>query len=221
MHTALPLSRSRSTRPPRHRLAPRLMAGMLLVPVAPVIGILALGVMVTMGRPVLFRQQRSGLYGSTFTLLKLRSMRDASDRMGRPLPDEERVTVLGRFLRRSRLDELPGLVNVLRAEMAFVGPRPLLPETISGLGAAGVERGSVLPGLTGWAQVNGNTLLSLEEKIALDLWYARHRSWSLDLRILARTLWVMLGGERRTRSVRGPVAEKAPATNLSASERSS
>ncbi|MFC3215839.1 sugar transferase [Novosphingobium panipatense] len=153
--------------------------------------------LLSLGRPVLFRQQRAGRGGVPFTLLKLRSMRNTCDASGRPLPDEARVTPFGRFLRRSRLDELPGLWNVVAGDMAFVGPRPLLPETIAALAMHGVQRGAVRPGLTGWSQVNGNTLLALEEKIALDLWYVAHSSPLLDLRILLLTVWVMVGGERR------------------------
>ncbi|WP_395394142.1 sugar transferase [Novosphingobium sp. BL-8A] len=179
------------------RLAIRALGAALLIPTLPLLAGLALGVRLSMGAPVLFRQQRAGLGGQPFTLFKLRSMREANGPDGRPLPDEARVTGFGRFLRRSRLDELPGLWNVARGDMTFVGPRPLLPETIAALGTRGMARGHVRPGLTGWAQVNGNTLLSLDEKIALDLWYVDHAGPMLDLRILARTAWVMIGGERR------------------------
>lgn len=172
-------------------------AGVLLMLVLPLLVLLAGGVLLSLGRPVLFRQQRAGRGGVPFTLLKLRSMRNSCDASGRPLPDEARVTPFGRFLRRSRLDELPGLWNVVAGDMAFVGPRPLLPETIAALEMHGVQRGAVRPGLTGWSQVNGNTLLALEEKIALDLWYVAHSSPLLDLRILLLTVWVMVGGERR------------------------
>src|SRR5690606_31422560 len=110
-------------------------------------------------------QERSGKNGRIMTLVKFRSMRDVNDACGDPLPDEQRVTFLGRLLRRSRLDELPGLWNVVTGDMAFVGPRPLLPQTIAGMGRAGQERGKVKPGLTGWAQINGNTLLTLDEKV--------------------------------------------------------
>lgn len=169
----------------------------MLVMVLPVVALLGLGVLISMGRPLLFRQPRAGLAGRAFVLVKMRSMRAAFDASGTPLPDDERVTAFGRFLRRSRLDELPGLWNVVAGDMALVGPRPLLPETIASLGNAGILRGTVRPGLTGWSQVNGNTLLSLDEKVALDLWYIAHASPQLDLRILTTTIWVMLGGERR------------------------
>lgn len=177
--------------------ATRLLAAVMLVLLLPLLGVLSLGVLVSVGRPVLFKQQRSGLAGRPFTLVKLRSMREASDNAGRSLPDEERVTPFGRFLRRSRLDELTGLWNVAAGHMAFVGPRPLLPKTIRALGALGAARGTVLPGLTGWSQVNGNTLLSLEEKVAMDLWYVAHASTRLDLGILLMTAKVMIAGERR------------------------
>lgn len=176
---------------------PQIVAAALLILLAPLLAVIALLVRLSMGRPVLFRQQRSGRGGRTFTLTKFRSMRDASDVAGNPLPDEQRVTSLGRLLRRSRLDELPGLWNVVTGDLAFVGPRPLLPQTIAGLGGAGAERGKVKPGLTGWAQVNGNTLLTLPEKVDLDLWYVAHANWRLDLSILRLTVWVMIVGERR------------------------
>lgn len=176
---------------------PRIAAAVLLVLLSPVLAVLAVVVWLSMGKPVLFRQERSGKDGRTFTLVKFRSMRDASDAAGNALPDEQRLTSLGRLLRRFRLDELPGLWNVLSGDMAFVGPRPLLPQTISGLGRIGAERGKVKPGLTGWAQVNGNTLLTLEEKVDLDLWYVAHANWRLDLSILLLTVGVMMGGERR------------------------
>lgn len=178
----------------------QLLAAILLLLAAPLIALLALVTLIAMGRPVLFHQRRSGLGGKSFTMAKFRSMRDAFGPDGQPLPDEDRVTAWGKFLRRSRLDELPGLLSIVGGDMAFVGPRPLLPETIVKLGDRGKARSEVRPGLTGWAQVNGNTLLSLDEKIALDLHYVRHASVGMDLAIIMRTLWVMIGGERRTKA---------------------
>ncbi|WP_226637313.1 sugar transferase [Novosphingobium profundi] len=201
---------SPATRPGGSRLATRALAALLLVPCAPVIGVLGLGVALSMGRPILFRQERSGLHQTRFTLFKLRSMRSAFDATGAPLPDEARVTGLGKFLRRSRLDELPGLWNVVRGDMAFVGPRPLLPETIAQLGERGHQRARVRPGLTGWSQVNGNTLLSLDEKVALDMCYIDNASPRLDMQILLRTFWVMLGGERRAPQIETPRVEACP-----------
>ncbi|MEM7666569.1 MAG: sugar transferase [Pseudomonadota bacterium] len=177
-------------------LVSRLCALVLLVVLSPVMLTLWLICAIVQGRPVLFRQYRSGKGTIPFRLLKFRSMRDIRDENGGLLPDDQRVTGIGTFLRRSRLDELPGLVNVLRGEMAFVGPRPLLPATIEELGSRGWKRCAVKPGLTGWSQVNGNTLLTLDRKINLDLWYIDNRSAFLDLRILALTVLVMIGGEK-------------------------
>lgn len=174
----------------------RIVALVLSILTAPLLLVLAIVTTLCMGTPVFFRQQRAGLGGRPFTMLKFRSMTDAVDAHGELLPDSERVTAWGRFLRRSRLDELPGLWSIARGDMAFVGPRPLLPETVSSLGERGRERSKVLPGLTGWAQVNGNALLELDDKIALDLFYVRHASWRLDLAILLRTILVMVLGEK-------------------------
>ncbi|WP_282098438.1 sugar transferase [Qipengyuania xiapuensis] len=176
----------------------RFAAAVMLLLLAPVAALLALVSLISMGGPVLFRQERSGLHGQPFTMAKFRSMNDARDAEGRLLPDGQRVTAWGRFLRRSRLDELPGLWSIVRGDMAFVGPRPLLPGTIASLGERGRQRGQVRPGLTGWAQVNGNTLLSLDEKVALDLDYVRNASLGLDCRIILRTIAVMIVGEKRT-----------------------
>jgi lipopolysaccharide/colanic/teichoic acid biosynthesis glycosyltransferase len=137
-----------------------------------------------------------GLGGEEFRLIKFRSMTDARDGAGCPLPDERRLTALGRLMRRTRLDELPELWNILKGEMSLIGPRPLLPATLAGFGEAGRRRGEVRPGLTGWAQVNGNTLLTDEDKLALDLWYIDHRSLRVDALILLRTVRVMLFGEK-------------------------
>lgn len=174
----------------------RIVALLGLLVTVPLLLLLALLVLLTMGGPVIFRQRRSGKGGVPFTLIKFRSMNDRRNAQGELLPDAERVTALGRFLRRSRLDELPGLWNVAMGDLAFVGPRPLLPQTIAELDELGRRRGMVRPGLTGWAQVNGNTLLTLRQKIALDLWYVEHRNAMVDARILLRTLLVMIGGER-------------------------
>lgn len=171
-------------------------AGLILIPLAPLLLCIALLLCVLQGRPVLFRQRRCGKDGVPFEMIKFRTMNTARDAEGNLLPDAERVTALGRFLRRTRIDELPEFWNIARGEMALVGPRPLLPETVEALGAAGIERGSVRPGLTGWAQVNGNTLLSLREKLELDLWYVTNRSFKLDLTILVRTAFVMCLGEK-------------------------
>ncbi len=177
-------------------LISRVSALLLLVGLSPVLIALWMICAIGQGRPVLFRQYRSGKGMIPFKLLKFRTMRDLRDDNGDLLPDRQRVTSIGTFLRRSRLDELPGLINVARGEMAFVGPRPLLPITIDELGGRGLRRCAVKPGLTGWSQVNGNTLLTLDQKVGLDLWYIDNRSVLLDLKILARTVLVMIAGEK-------------------------
>ncbi|QAY79956.1 sugar transferase [Sphingosinicella sp. BN140058] len=171
-----------------------LLVGLVAAPLA---ALVAFAVRLSVGRPIFFTQTRAGLGGAAFEILKFRTMLDLRDGSGTLLPDSRRVTRIGHLLRRTRLDELPELINILRGEMSFVGPRPLLPETIAAFGAGGIARGRVRPGLTGWAQVNGNTLLTSEEKLELDLWYVANRSFVRDLAILVRTIGVMILGERR------------------------
>lgn len=158
--------------------------------------IMALVILTVMGSPVLFRQRRCGLRCKPFVMLKFRTMKEARDKQGFPLPDEERLCSLGRFLRRFRLDEVPELWNVLRGDMSLIGPRPLLPETVTDRPRLWSRRHAVRPGLTGWAQVNGNTKLDLNTKMALDLWYVKYVSWRLDFRITYKTLVTLVLGER-------------------------
>jgi lipopolysaccharide/colanic/teichoic acid biosynthesis glycosyltransferase len=153
-------------------------------------------VALAMGRPVLFVQWRAGRNVRPFRMIKFRTMTDLRAADGLLLPDAERLGTMGRLLRRLRVDELPELWNVLRGDMAIIGPRPLLPGTLANMGEAGRRRCAVRPGLTGWAQVNGNALLSDRDKLALDLWYIDNRSLWLDLRILWRTLATIVMGER-------------------------
>lgn len=159
-----------------------------LVILLPVFMVVALAVLFTLGRPVLFVQLRPGLHGKPFRMYKFRTMRETYDSTGNPLPDEERLTPLGRFLRSTSLDELPELWNVLRGDMSLVGPRPLLMEYLDLYTAEQARRHSVLPGITGWAQVNGRNALTWEEKFALDIWYVDNWSIWLDIKILAMTL---------------------------------
>ena len=182
-------------------LTRRLIALILLIVLLPVNLLLALLLRCLQGPDILFIQQRSGLGGRPFNLVKFQTMRDLRDDDGNLLADEIRVTDVGAILRKTRLDELPSFWNVLTGDLAFIGPRPLLPHTIQSLGERGVRRDSVLPGLTGWAQVNGNTLLSLNEKVDLDLWYIEHRSWKLDAAIIASTFLVMIAGEKRRKNL--------------------
>ena len=178
-------------------MARRTVAVALLVVTLPVWFVTGGLVVACVGRPLLFRQTRCGLNTLPFTLCKFRTMHDLRDSRGELLPDVLRQTRLTATLRRFRLDELPQLLSIAAGDMAFLGPRPLLPASIAGLGDLGRLRCSVLPGLSGWAQVNGNTRLSEIEKLALDLWYIKHRSLLLDCRILAMTMVTLFLGERR------------------------
>ena len=166
-----------------------------LVVLSPLILGIALLIRHQMGSPVLFRQTRPGLHGQPFEMIKFRTMLDAFDQDARPLPDAERLTPLGRWLRATSLDELPELWNVLKGEMSLVGPRPLLMEYLPLYTPAQARRHEVRPGITGWAQVNGRNALSWEEKFALDVWYVDNQSLWLDLKILASTLWKVLKRE--------------------------
>ncbi len=148
-----------------------------------------------MGTPILFRQLRPGLRGRPFTLLKFRTMRDARDSHGNLLPDAQRMTSLGRFLRRTSLDELPQLINVVKGDMSLVGPRPLLMEYLERYTLEQGRRHEVRPGITGWAQVNGRNAISWEERFSHDVWYVDHRTLWLDLRILVSTAGRVLHGE--------------------------
>ena len=164
----------------------------LLSPVMVVVGFL---VNLNLGRPVLFRQQRSGLYGKPFTLIKFRTMTDARNIEGNLLSDANRLTPFGRFLRSTSLDELPELFNVLKGEMSLVGPRPLLMKYLPRYTPEQMRRHEVKPGVTGWAQVNGRNALSWEQRFAMDVWYVDNYSLGNDIRILIRTLWIALRRE--------------------------
>ncbi len=159
-----------------------------IVLLIPLFGILYIFIWINLGTPVLFSQSRPGLYGKPFVMYKFRTMRDAVDENGLSLPDEFRLTNFGKFLRNTSLDELPELWNVLKGEMSLVGPRPLLIEYLPLYSAEQVRRHDVLPGITGWAQVNGRNSLSWEEKFKLDVWYVNNHSFFLDLKILFITV---------------------------------
>jgi sugar transferase EpsL len=157
--------------------------------------VVAICVRLKLGSPVLFLQERSGLYGKPFTLIKFRTMTAARDATGVLLPDAERLTGFGLFLRNTSLDELPELWNVLRGDMSLVGPRPLLVQYLNRYTAEQMRRHEVRPGITGWAQVNGRNALSWEERFALDVWYVDHWSLWLDLKIIALTMLKILRRE--------------------------
>lgn len=171
------------------------VAGAMLIVLAPLLLALALSVRLALGSPVLFRQTRPGLGGRPFAILKFRTMTDARGADGALLPDGERLTAFGRFLRASSLDELPELLNILRGEMSFVGPRPLLMEYLPLYTAEQARRHEVRPGITGWAQVNGRNAIGWERKFALDVEYVERRSFALDMRILALTVLKVVRGE--------------------------
>jgi len=171
------------------------VSAIALVALAPVMGLIALAVWRTMGRPVLFRHVRPGLHGKPFVMYKFRTMRDLRDAAGELLPDETRLTPFGRWLRSTSLDELPELLNVLRGEMSLVGPRPLLMEYLERYTPEQARRHEVKPGITGWAQIHGRNNLSWDERFKLDVWYVDNWSLWLDVKILWRTLWMVLRRE--------------------------
>jgi sugar transferase EpsL len=163
-----------------------------LVLFAPLFGAVALIVRVGLGSPVLFRQPRPGLHGVTFRCLKFRTMTGATDLGGALLPDAQRLGSLGKFLRRTSLDELPQLWNILTGDMSVIGPRPLMVCYLSRYSPEQRRRHLVRPGITGWAQVNGRNAIDWDLKLALDTWYVDHYSPLLDLKILAMTVWIVL-----------------------------
>jgi sugar transferase EpsL len=168
------------------------IALILLMLLSPLLALLALAVRWKLGRPVLFAQTRPGLLGRPFEFYKFRTMTDARNAAGELLPDAARLTPFGELMRKLSLDELPQLVNVLKGDMSLVGPRPLLMEYLPLYSERQARRHAVRPGITGWAQVNGRNALDWEERFELDLWYVEHRSFWLDLKIIAMTVWRVL-----------------------------
>ena len=168
------------------------LAGLAVL--APLLAAVAVMIRLEMGPPVFFRQVRPGLHGHPFTLLKFRTMTDSCDVGGRPLPAAERLTRLGRLLRKTSIDELPQLFNVLRGEMSLVGPRPPLPYEAELYQDWHKRRFEALPGITGWWQVKGRNRVSFDEMVRMDLYYAEHSSLWLDLRILLQTPWAVISG---------------------------
>lgn len=163
-----------------------------LLALSPIFLVIATAIRLQMGAPVFFRQTRIGLGGKEFEIIKFRTMLNIFDENGNLLPDTDRLSPLGRFLRVSSLDELPELWNVLRGDMSLVGPRPLLPEYLPLYSPAQARRHEVRPGITGWAQVNGRNGISWTEKFALDVWYIDNQSFFLDCKIIVRTFYKVL-----------------------------
>jgi len=174
------------------RVIDLLVASSVAMLATPILVILALTIRFRMGSPIFFRQERPGLAGRSFVIYKFRTMREANDAAGCPLPDSSRLTRLGRFLRSTSLDELPELWNVIRGDMSLVGPRPLLTEYLPIYDERQRRRHEVRPGLTGWAQVNGRNAVSWDERLEMDVWYVDNRSWRLDARILVMTVGAVL-----------------------------
>lgn len=168
------------------------VASVGLVVLAPLLGVIALAIRLALGPPVIFAQRRPGRHARPFILYKFRTMSAARAADGRLLPDRERLTRLGRLLRRTSVDELPGLINVVRGDMSLVGPRPLLMEYLPLYTREQARRHEVRPGITGWAQLNGRNTLLWEHRFALDVWYVEHQSCRLDARILLLTIWKAL-----------------------------
>ena len=166
-----------------------------LILISPALAVIAIAVRIALGSPVLFRQRRPGLMARPFVLYKFRTMSDEMDSEGNPMPDAVRLTRLGRFLRSFSLDELPELLNVIKGEMSLVGPRPLLMRYLERYSAGQARRHDVLPGITGWTQVNGRNANTWEQKFEYDVWYVDHWSVRMDVKILLITLWKVLTRE--------------------------
>jgi lipopolysaccharide/colanic/teichoic acid biosynthesis glycosyltransferase len=181
------------------------LATLALILALPVMALVALVVRLTMGAPVLFRQQRPGLHGRPFVILKFRTMNDMDEASGRT-SDHDRLHMVGRLLRATSLDELPQLINVVKGDMSLVGPRPLLMQYLQRYTPEQARRHDVRPGLTGWAQVNGRNALSWETRLAMDVWYVDRQSLLLDFTILARTIGMVV----RRRGVSAPGAATMP-----------
>jgi len=172
-----------------------LLAGIALILLVPFLLLIAVLIRLTMGKPILFVQERPGRHGKIFRIYKFRTMRDLVGSQSRPLPDDARISRMGKFLRTASLDELPELLNVLRGDMSLVGPRPLRVEYLELYTPKQARRHEMRPGITGWAQVNGRNAVSWEKRFELDVWYVDHWTLGLDVRILGRTAMKVLRGE--------------------------
>ena len=174
------------------RLLDIIIASTALILLAPLYAFVTYKVKKNLGSPVLFRQVRPGLHGKPFEMIKFRTMKDAVDANGQPLPDSERLTAFGKMLRSTSLDEMPELWNVIKGDMSIVGPRPLLTEYLSLYNEEQAKRHNVRPGMTGYAQVNGRNAIGWEEKFKLDTWYVEHQSTLLDFKIMFKTVHKVL-----------------------------
>ncbi len=166
----------------------RIIAIIVSILLLPLYLLLTLGIIILIGRPIIFKQKRPGLKGKIFELYKFRSMSNTKDKQGNLLPDIDRIGRFGQILRSSSLDELPSLLNVVKGEMNWIGPRPLLVEYLPLYSQEQAKRHTIKPGITGWAQVNGRNVISWKQKFELDVWYVNHRSFWLDVKILLMTI---------------------------------
>ncbi len=181
--------------PVTKRLLDLLLTTIGLIVLSPILLFTAILVRIYLGAPVIFSQLRPGYKGKPFRIYKFRTMNDARDAQGELLPDEQRLTRLGRILRATSIDELPELFNVLRGEMSWVGPRPLLMQYLERYNTEQARRHDVLPGVTGWAQINGRNTITWEDKFRMDVWYVDNWSLGLDIKILALTVWKVIKRE--------------------------
>ncbi len=186
---------SSSNIPLSKRLFDLILTILGLIIISPILLALVVVIWLVQGSPILFQQKRPGLHDKIFTIYKFRTMHDERDENDHPKPDAERITPLGKFLRTTSLDELPELINVLKGEMSLVGPRPLLIEYLPRYSAEQARRHEVLPGITGWAQINGRNALSWQDRFCLDIWYVDHWSLVLDIKILLITFWKVIKRE--------------------------
>jgi sugar transferase EpsL len=177
------------------RLFDIIFASIVLIFLSPILLFIIAVLFMVNGRPIFFTQTRPGKQGVPFRLIKFRTMKDVRNKDGFLLPDEDRITRFGYFLRRSSLDELPEFINVIKGEMSAVGPRPLLMQYLERYTKEQSRRNDVLPGITGWAQIHGRNAISWEDKFILDVWYVDHRSFWLDIRIILSTIWKVVKRE--------------------------
>lgn len=189
------------------RIIDILISAVGLVVLSPVLVILAIIVRIKIGSPVLFRQKRPGLGGKGFVIYKFRTMTNGQDAKGNLLPDAGRLAPFGRFLRETSLDELPELFNVIKGDMSIVGPRPLMMKYLDRYTPEQARRNEVKPGITGWAQVNGRNAVSWQDKFKLDVWYVDNRSLWLDVKIIFKTVWMVVTKQGVTQADRATVDE--------------
>jgi undecaprenyl phosphate N,N'-diacetylbacillosamine 1-phosphate transferase len=190
----------------------RVGAFVLMIVFLPLMIVVSLGIYLYLGRDVIFSQLRPGLNGKLFKIYKFRTMSDERDKDGNLLPDEKRLKGVGKLIRKLSLDELPQLFNVLKGEMSFIGPRPLLPEYLNLYNKEQKKRHDVTPGITGWAQINGRNAISWEKKFELDVWYVEHISFVTDMKIVYKTVFKIFG-DNDVSSDKHATMEKFDGTN--------